>query len=147
VIIEVVTDGVWVTDDADRLICFNPAMERLAGVSAADMLGLSVVEDFPAETTAGFLKYYLRAKRDGMRVQYEADVVTPAGRRTVQAGWLTPRYSGDTYEGMICTIQDVTERRGGSVPPGDPGEARGCPGEHDRRPLHHRCRGTTHRDE
>jgi PAS domain S-box-containing protein len=110
-ILEVVTDGVWVTDCTDRLICFNPAMERLAGVNAVEMLGLSVVEDFPPETTARFLEYYLRAKQDRVRVQYEADVVTPAGRQTIQAGWLTPRYSGDTFEGMICTVQDVTEQR------------------------------------
>ena len=110
-ILETVTDGVWVTDSADRLICFNPAMERLAGADAAQMLGLSVVDDFPPETTASFLEYYLRAKQDRVRVQYETDVVTPAGRRTIQAGWLTPRYAGDTFDGMICTVQDVTERR------------------------------------
>ncbi len=109
-ILENVNEAVWVTDGDDRLVYINPAMERLAGAPAAAMLGLSITEDFPPETTIG-LEHYLRAKRTRERTPYEADVRVPSGRDTVQAGWLFPRYAGDVFEGMICTVQDLTEQR------------------------------------
>ncbi len=109
-ILSSVQDGIWVTNHNDRLIYFNPAMEVITGVDAEQMLGLSVIEDFPPETTEHFLTQYLEARQTGSPTQYETPVVTPAGRETVQAGWLIPRIENDTYQGMICTIQDVTEQ-------------------------------------
>jgi len=106
-----VQDGIWVTDENDRMTYFNPGMERIAGVKAEDVLGMSVVEDFPPETTAHFLSFYHKARREGRSQEYEAEVVMPSGRPTVQAGWLTPRMDGGKYRGMIWTIQDITERK------------------------------------
>jgi len=106
-----VNDGIWVTDGDDRMIYLNPGMERIAGVEADEVLGLSVTEDFPPETTRYFIQHYARAKSTGTPQPYEAEVVTPAGRPTVQSGWLLPRFNEGRFEGMICTIQDVTERR------------------------------------
>ena len=110
-ILSSVQDGIWVTNKNDRMIYINPAMERIAGIDAQQVLGLSVIEDFPAETTDNFLPYYLEAKERRAPVEYQAPVVTPAGRTTFQSGWLVPRYEGDTYQGMICTIQDITDRK------------------------------------
>jgi len=110
-ILRSVQDGIWVTNHNDRLIYVNPAMEGIAGVDAEQMLGLSVIEDFPPETTEHFLPQYREVRQTGSPMQYEAPVVTPAGRETFQAGWLIPRNENDAYQGMICTIQDVTEQR------------------------------------
>ena len=110
-ILENVPDGIWVTDEADRLIFFNPAMEQIAGVSADEMLGLRVTADFPPETSQEVLPSYHRAKATLRPIAYEANVVTPAGRVMVQSGSLIPRVVNGAYGGMICTIEDVTERK------------------------------------
>jgi PAS domain S-box-containing protein len=106
-----VHDGIWVTDTNDRLVFFNRSMEVIAGVTADDVLGLSLVEDFPPETTKHFLPHYMKAKETLEPVEYEAPVVTPMGRPTIQCGWLTPIVTDGDYDGMICTIRDVTEAR------------------------------------
>ena len=106
-----VKDGIWVTDSSDRMIYINPGMEGIAGVISDQLLGLQVTEDFPPETVEQFLPYYRQAKADGMPRPYEVEVVTPAGRYSVQSGWLIPRFKDGEYLGMICTIQDVTPRK------------------------------------
>jgi PAS domain S-box-containing protein len=108
-ILENVQDGIWVTDEKDRMIFFNPAMEKIAGVKAGDVLGLNVTRDFPQEATGEFLQYYHQAKEQGNPQPYEVRVVTPAGRQTVQSGWLIPRFNKGHYLGMICSIQDITD--------------------------------------
>lgn len=110
-ILKNVHDGIWVTNEKDRLIYFNSEMEKIAGVKSENVLGLSVTKDFPPETNSQFLHFYRKAKKTLEPHNYEPEVVTPAGRKTIQSGWLTPRVKDGKYEGMICTIQDITERK------------------------------------
>jgi PAS domain S-box-containing protein len=110
-ILENIHDGILVTDENDRLIYVNPGLQRIAGISADKVLGLSLVTDFPPETSEGFLPFYLEARASLRAVEYEADVVTPAGRHTIQTGWFIPRLQSDRCIGMICTMQDITERK------------------------------------
>ena len=42
---------------------------------------------------------------------YEAHVKTPSGKKTVQQGWLTPIIRNGEYQGIICTIHDITEKK------------------------------------
>jgi|GEM_PF-2574238 PAS domain S-box-containing protein len=93
------------------MIFFNQSMARIAGVSASDVLGLKVTTDFPPETIAHFLSFYRQAEEELKSVEYEAPVVTPEGRKTIQAGWLTPRIRAGKFDGMICTIRDITESK------------------------------------
>ncbi|MBT4269325.1 MAG: PAS domain S-box protein [Deltaproteobacteria bacterium] len=110
-ILEKVEDGIWVTDSEDVMIYFNPGMEKIAGVKSADMLGLMVTRDFPEETIQHFIQFYSKAKNSLQSQQYESQVITPAGRETIQAGNLVPRIKNGIYDGMICTIRDITERK------------------------------------
>ncbi len=110
-IYENIQEGLWITDNADRMVFFNEKMEEISGAIKQDVIGLSVIEDFPEETTKHFLPYYLKARQEQKPVFYEADVVTPAGANTTQAGWLIPKNNNGKYEGMICTIEDITERK------------------------------------
>jgi two-component system cell cycle sensor histidine kinase/response regulator CckA len=110
-ILQSTREGVWVTDADDRIIFWNHGMAAIAGAEAEAVHGLSVVGEFPAETTDRFLVFYLRAKEDLEPVAYEAEVLTPAGRHTVQSGWLVPRVRSGKFDGMICTIIDITERK------------------------------------
>ncbi|MGC2063362.1 MAG: PAS domain S-box protein, partial [Thermodesulfovibrionales bacterium] len=38
-------------------------------------------------------------------------VVTPAGRQTYQSGWLIPKINDGKYDGMICTVEDITNQK------------------------------------
>lgn len=110
-ILDSIQEGIWTTDRDDRLTYFNPSMERITEMKAADVLGLKVTADFPQDSAGQFFEYYERAKSIRQPIPYEIEVVTPAGRHTVQAGWCTPRIRENTYDGMVCTIRDVTENR------------------------------------
>ncbi len=110
-VLEAIQEGIWITDQDHRIVFFNAAMERIAGVSAQDVIGTDVTADFPPETTQAFLPFYRRARNTLEPVKYEARVITPAGRETIQAGWLTPRVESGHFQGMICTIRDITHER------------------------------------
>jgi two-component system, cell cycle sensor histidine kinase and response regulator CckA len=109
-VLNTVQDGIWVTDAEDRIVFFNTRMEAISGMKAEAALGLCVTTDFPEETTGQFLPHYRKAKETLEPVAYEAEVVTPAGLPMVQAGWLTPRTGNGRFAGMICSIQDTTQK-------------------------------------
>jgi PAS domain S-box-containing protein len=110
-ILENVEEGIWVTNSDDVMIYFNPGMEKIAGIKSDDALGLKVTTDFAEETIQHFIQSYYNAKETLKAQQYEARVTTPEGRVTMQTGYLIPRRKNEKYDGMICTIQDITERK------------------------------------
>lgn len=110
-ILENVEDGIWVTDAKDKIIYFNPGIEKISGVMSKDVIGLTVTKDFPEDTIGHFINFYYKAKEQLVPQQYQAAVVTPAGRSTIQSGWLVPRIKENNFCGMICTIQDITEHK------------------------------------
>jgi len=102
-------DGVWVTNKDDVIIYVNAGMEIIAGVSKDLIKGKNVLNDFPEETIEEFSSFYLKAKQTLSKIQYEANVTTPAKRKTVQDGWLVPIVNGNKFDGMICSVQDITK--------------------------------------
>lgn len=111
-ILESVHDGIWVTDKDDRIEFFNKGMEQIAGVPRDECIGKHVLNEFPKETVEHFKNYYLKAKQTQTPMRYTAKVTTPAGRVTIQNGWLVPKVTDDQqYDGMICSIQDITESK------------------------------------
>ena len=111
-ILESIVTGVWVTGKDDVIHYANAGMAAIAGIPADQVCGARVLEDFPESTLEFFRPHYLRAKETLEPVQYEAiAVVTPAGRTSFQSGWLLPLTSDGNYDGMICTVEDITERQ------------------------------------
>ena len=102
-------EGLWITDKKDKMIYFNRSMEGISGANSKDVLGLDLLKDFPTETIQYFKNYYLKAKKTLKSTPYEADVVTPDGRITVQKGWLIPRSIDNVFDGMVCTVEDISE--------------------------------------
>jgi len=103
-------EGLWTTDSEDRMTFCNKRMEEISGVTREDVIGLSIMEDFPEETTQHFLPFYLKAKQQLKPISYETNVVTPGKEKTVQAGWLIPKINNGKYDGIVCTIDDISER-------------------------------------
>ena len=109
-ITENIQDGIWVSDKDDVIYYVNQGMEKIAGVSRDKIIGNNVLADFPDETTNKFNAFYIRAKKTLKPVWYETQVKTPAGRDTWQNGWLIPKIRDTQFDGIICTIRDVTDR-------------------------------------
>lgn len=107
-----IINGVWVTNKDDVIYYTNKGMEIIAGISREQILGSHVLKDFPENTLQYFRPYYLRAKETLRPVYYDSvPVTTPVGRQSYQSGWLIPRINIDHFDGMICTVEDCTERK------------------------------------
>jgi len=107
-----ITSGVWAADRDDVIHYANRAMQMIAGVTQQRLIGSRVFSE-PAEDAAhNFKLHYLEAKETLKPVHYaDVPVVTPAGRQTFQSGWLIPKVKGGQYEGMICTVEDITNQK------------------------------------
>jgi len=110
-IIQGMVNGVWVTDENDVIFYANRGMAIIVGLPVDQMLGVHVLTGFPEATLQFFRPLYLQT-RDTLEPRYydAVRVVTPPGRETYQSGWLIPRIKEDKYNGMICTVEDVTDR-------------------------------------
>lgn len=110
-IIENVQDGIWVSDKNDNIFYVNKGMEKISGVNREMIQNKNILTDFPPNTIQEFNEYYLEAKSTLTPVWYEVTVKTPAGRYSWQNGWLIPKLKSGKYDGVICTIRDITKRR------------------------------------
>ncbi|BAP58131.1 sensory transduction histidine kinase [Thioploca ingrica] len=111
-ILENIVDGVWVTDKNDYIYYANHGMEIIAGLSSQHITGIRLLLDLPEETIKFFRPYYLEAKDTLKPVYYDKVAVkTPVGRPSYQSGWLIPLKKNGEFNGMICTVADVTERK------------------------------------
>ena len=111
-IMDGITSGVWVADRDDIIYYANRAMEMIAGVTQQRLIGFSAIRSFSEGDREPFVVHYNEAKTSLRPVYYsEVPVVTPAGRQTFQSGWLIPKVKEDRYDGMICTVEDITNQR------------------------------------
>ena len=111
-ILDAIVNGVWVTDERDVIQYANRGMGEIAGTPVQQIVGARVLGDFPESTLQYFRPQYLEARETLEPVYYDAvPVVTPAGRESFQSGWLVPRVEEGAFAGMICTVDDVTDRK------------------------------------
>ena len=111
-ILDSISSGVYVTNRFDTIFLANRTMCRLSGLPPAKIEGAGILTDFPERTLRYFLPYYLRAKGSLVPTRYEGlRFRSPGGRESFQSGWLIPRVRDGKYDGMICTVEDVTSNR------------------------------------
>jgi PAS domain S-box-containing protein len=110
-IIEGVQDGIWVTDKNDVIFYANSAMEKIAGVPREQIQGNNILKDLPEETIGEFSNYYKQAKKEKKPVWYDIKIKTPAKKDVCQNGWLIPQYQNEAFNGIICTVRDISERK------------------------------------
>ncbi len=107
-----ITSGVWAADRDDVIRYANRAMEMIAGVTQQRLIGSRVFSKAAELAAKAFNLHYLEAKETLKPVHYaEVPVVTPAGRQTFQSGWLIPKVKAGHYDGMICTVEDITNQK------------------------------------
>ena len=110
-ILETTHDGIWVTNQDDVIVFANSAIEKIAGTDKTDLIGKNVVKDFPEETIGNFSAYYLEVKKGRVPVEYEVTSVTLLKRKLFLSGWLMPIWEANQFKGVICSIQDITEKK------------------------------------
>lgn len=111
-ILDGLTCGVWVSDGNDVIFYANKGMEMIAGVTQQKLIGSNVLHDSAKSTIKCFAEHYIEAKETSNPVYYsEIPVTTPAGKHTYQSGWLIPTMKNGFFEGMICTVEDITNQK------------------------------------
>ena len=108
IILENLSDGLWVANRNNIIVYINGIMAEIAGTKRERIIGASVINGFSEETLGDFRVSYMKAKESLIPVDYEAQVVTPAGRRTWQAGRIIPIVRDSLFDGMITTVKDIT---------------------------------------
>ncbi len=108
---ENVQDGIWVTDKDDVIFYANRGMESIAGVPKETFIGKNVLSDFPQKSADHFNISYKKAKNSLQPTWYEITFKNSEGADVWQNGWLVPTLKNDSFDGIICTIRDVTDSK------------------------------------
>lgn len=110
-ILEGTVTGVLVTDKNDIITYANKGMGTIAGIKPSQIQNVHVLSGFPESTLEDFTPYYNKAKTTLTKIYYEnIHVTTHSGRDSWQSGWLIPRINDGKYVGMICTVEDITDK-------------------------------------
>ncbi len=111
-IVENLQSGVVVSDARDNIIYINRYMEKIIGVEAGKIIGTNQLvkdKDYPDRNLNALMVYYRKAKGELAPVFYEnVFVITSGGNRKLISGWMIPLRKEKHYDGMICTIRDIT---------------------------------------
>lgn len=111
-ILENIIHGVIVTDKKNIISYANKYMGQIVGFSSEKFLGLNILIDFPVETVKNFRPFYEKAKFHLTPVHYkEIQIITPSGRTSYQSGWIIPKVKRKSFDGMIVTVEDVTDKK------------------------------------
>lgn len=111
-IVENLQSGVIVSDANDDITYINSYMENLIGVSAKNLIGTNLLinnEKYPDRNLNAVMDYYMKAKKFIEPASYENSFVTTSGGNNLWlSGWMIPLMKENRYDGMICTIQNMT---------------------------------------
>jgi PAS domain S-box-containing protein len=111
-IMDGITSGVWVADKNNVIYYANKAMEMIAGVTQQRLIGSMVFPKAGEHATKEFRPYYDEAQETLRPVYYSGvSIHTSAGKQTYQSGWLIPKIKKGSYDGMICTVEDITNEK------------------------------------
>ncbi len=112
-IVESLQSGVIVSDANDDITFLNSYMEKLIGVEAEKIIGTNQLvrnERFPDRNLDAVLFFYRKAKEIMEPQFYENTLVTTSGGNELWlTGWMIPMKEKNQYNGMICTMRDMTQ--------------------------------------
>jgi PAS domain S-box-containing protein len=111
-ILESIITGVWQTDRDDMIQYCNKAVLTITGFEQSKIIGSFIWDYLSGEKASAFGRLYLKAKALLEPVHYDiVPAVTSSGKPTYQSGWLIPLVKDGEFDGMICTVEDVTEQK------------------------------------
>ncbi|MFH1282754.1 MAG: PAS domain S-box protein [bacterium] len=114
-VLEGVNDGIWVTDDTDTVVFANSGAAKLFGVEKDVCIGVKILRDSSDGLLKNFHAIYSKAKEMQKAVYFESLPIEDENKVTYLSGWIIPEIKKGSFNGMICTIQDITERKMAAV--------------------------------
>ncbi len=108
-IVESSQDGIWAIDLGGEVTMWNPAMEQMYGVTAAEVLGNSLATVLPAEALDE-MAALLESARAGHRISYRQRRQRRDGSLFTVSGRLSPiEHADGTVVGICANVRDITE--------------------------------------
>lgn len=106
-------EGIAVYDTDLHYLAWNPIMERLSGVTEADILGRTPLEVFPFLEEMGVYDLLLRAREGEVVTSPDYEYRPPGSSEpTWSAGKFGPLRSADgKITGVIATLWDISDRK------------------------------------
>ena len=110
-VVESLSEGIWVLDPDARTSFVNPRMAEMLGYAPEEIVGRPIHSFIPSSHSAA-MEERLRCRRGGAREEYECEFVTREGGR-ITALMIACPFSDDTgeFQGSIAGVMDITERK------------------------------------
>ena len=106
-------EGIIVRSRGLKILSWNPFMEQLTGVSAAEVIGKDPLEVFPYLRGAGIVEHLKRVLAEGTRQLMEFQFYVPQTGRSVWLSYTTsPLRDGQgEITSVTSIVNDITERK------------------------------------
>jgi PAS domain S-box-containing protein len=104
-------DGVCTTNDEQVFVFVNPALGRILGVPADELIGRNLRE-FVREDQRSILDEQIELRKAGKKSRYEVEINAADGETRQVLIEATPKLNGEgQYSGTFAVLRDITERK------------------------------------
>ena len=110
-LLEIIHEGIWVADKANIIYFTNRALTTITSIPQEQILHKNALTDFYTETIHEFEGFFKEAQNSLKEQSYEVKLRNQSGKDVTYAGWLIPIIKDNTYDGMICSVRDITRQR------------------------------------
>ena len=114
-IVENTSDGIFVVEVTSdlryRLLSYNPAQERMLGISAADAAGRFTEEYLPRELADRVNEDNRRCIEAGVQMSFEESLDLPIGRKHYHTTLVPVRDQSGRIARLIGVTRDLTEKK------------------------------------
>ncbi len=108
-------DGIFVVDVTPerrfRIAAYNPAMERMVGISSAEAVGRFNEELFAPETARAVTAHNEKCLEAGAPISFEEEIALPAGLFSWHTTLVPVRDASGSIYRIIGVARDITENR------------------------------------
>ena len=102
--------GIGMTDALHNIAYVNSALCDILAIAPGQILGLNVLA-LPESQAAAFAGYFIHVANAREAMPYECEASLADGRRIWLGGWLTPLEEQGCYQGIVCTLEDISRRK------------------------------------
>jgi len=102
-------EGIWVIDENNITTFANPAMERILGCAAGEMIDKPLF-GFMDEQGKRIAQENVERRKQGIAEQHDFEFIRKDGKRIYTTVVTSPVIDGDVYKGAIAGVIDITAR-------------------------------------
>ncbi len=110
-ILEEVKEIICVSDKDANVKFINSRAEEFFNFDDKPIIGQNLIEDFPKSITDKILPFYHHSRNQLLPVQFETEFDFNGDKTTYISCWFIPQFADGVFDGMICSLQDVTEKK------------------------------------